>query len=128
MTCISRPAFCTSKSGPEYLLVVAEGPATTHLGDPQGRVLITRAPGYRLRVDPGDLDAERFVLGSILMDDSQFVQVAGTLEGDDFRSRGAARLRSLGSGFRVVDLTGEGDHWYLEPEPVLPGEPPTDSH
>lgn len=42
--------------------------------------------------------------------------------------RGAARLRSLGSGFSVVDLTGEGDHWYLEPEPVLPGEPPTDSH
>jgi replicative DNA helicase len=33
---------------------------------------------------PCNLDAERFVLGSILMDDSQFVQVAGALEADDF--------------------------------------------
>src|SRR5579872_6213527 len=33
---------------------------------------------------PCNLDAERFVLGSILMDDSQFVQVAGSLEGEDF--------------------------------------------
>src|SRR5215469_15867307 len=33
---------------------------------------------------PCNLDAERFVLGSILMDDSQFVQVAGGLEEADF--------------------------------------------
>ena len=33
---------------------------------------------------PCNLDAERFVLGSILMDDSQFVQVAGALDADDF--------------------------------------------
>jgi replicative DNA helicase len=33
---------------------------------------------------PCNLDAERFVLGSILMDDSQFVQVAGALEEEDF--------------------------------------------
>jgi DNA-binding SARP family transcriptional activator len=30
------------------------------LGDPEGRVLTTRAPGYQLLLDPGDLDAERF--------------------------------------------------------------------
>jgi DNA-binding SARP family transcriptional activator len=30
------------------------------LGDPEGRVLTTRAPGYQLRLQPGDLDAERF--------------------------------------------------------------------
>ena len=30
------------------------------LGDPEGRVLTTRAPGYQLRLDPGDLDAECF--------------------------------------------------------------------
>jgi DNA-binding SARP family transcriptional activator len=30
------------------------------LGDPEGRVLTTRAPGYQLRLRPGDLDAERF--------------------------------------------------------------------
>jgi len=33
---------------------------------------------------PCNLDAERFVLGSILMDDSQFVQVAGAIEAGDF--------------------------------------------
>jgi DNA-binding SARP family transcriptional activator len=30
------------------------------LGDRHGRLLMTRAPGYQLLLDPGDLDAERF--------------------------------------------------------------------
>jgi replicative DNA helicase len=33
---------------------------------------------------PTNVDAERFVLGSILLDDSFFVQAAGTLEAEDF--------------------------------------------
>src|SRR5690349_8248135 len=33
---------------------------------------------------PANLDAERFVLGAILMDDALFIQIAGTLEADDF--------------------------------------------
>ena len=33
---------------------------------------------------PTNLDAERFVLGSILLDDSFYIQAAGTLEGNDF--------------------------------------------
>jgi replicative DNA helicase len=33
---------------------------------------------------PVNLDAERFVLGSILLDDNLYVQAAGTLEPDDF--------------------------------------------
>src|SRR3954463_1715704 len=33
---------------------------------------------------PTNLDAERFVLGSILLDDALYVQAAGTLEPDDF--------------------------------------------
>jgi replicative DNA helicase len=33
---------------------------------------------------PANVDAERFVLGSILLDDSVYVQVAGTLEPEDF--------------------------------------------
>src|ERR1700746_3592374 len=33
---------------------------------------------------PVNLDAERFVLGSILLDDDLYVQAAGTLEPDDF--------------------------------------------
>ena len=33
---------------------------------------------------PANLDAERFVLGAILMDDALYIQVAGTLEADDF--------------------------------------------
>jgi DNA-binding SARP family transcriptional activator len=30
------------------------------LGDPEGRVLVTRAPGYQMLLRPGDLDAEHF--------------------------------------------------------------------
>src|SRR5216684_1397276 len=44
-------------------------------------------PSTGLALDKGlpcNLDAERFVLGSIMMDDSQFIQVAGSLEPDDF--------------------------------------------
>jgi replicative DNA helicase len=33
---------------------------------------------------PTNIDAERFVLGSILLDDSLYIQAAGTLESDDF--------------------------------------------
>src|SRR5436190_8946210 len=33
---------------------------------------------------PSNLDAERFVLGSILLDDSYFIQTAGALDTDDF--------------------------------------------
>jgi replicative DNA helicase len=33
---------------------------------------------------PCNLDAERFVLGSILLDDSHFIQVAGAIQPDDF--------------------------------------------
>lgn len=33
---------------------------------------------------PGNIDAERFVLGAILADDSNFVQVAGSLDIEDF--------------------------------------------
>src|SRR5437870_4348225 len=33
---------------------------------------------------PTNLDAERFVLGSILMDDTVYIQAAGVLDADDF--------------------------------------------
>ena len=33
---------------------------------------------------PTNVDAERFVLGSILLDDSFYIQAAGTLDGNDF--------------------------------------------
>jgi replicative DNA helicase len=33
---------------------------------------------------PANLDAERFVLGAILMDDALYIQVAGTLQAEDF--------------------------------------------
>ncbi len=41
----------------------------------------TNAPEKGL---PTNVDAERFVLGSILLDDSFYVQAAGSLEGNDF--------------------------------------------
>ncbi len=36
------------------------------------------------RALPSNVDAERFVLGSILMDDAQYILAAGTLEAEDF--------------------------------------------
>src|SRR5258705_10544221 len=33
---------------------------------------------------PANLDAERFVLGSILLDDSYYIQTAGALDAEDF--------------------------------------------
>jgi replicative DNA helicase len=33
---------------------------------------------------PANVDAERFVLGSILVDDQVFLQVAGVIEPEDF--------------------------------------------
>src|SRR5579871_474385 len=41
---------------------------------------------------PTNVDAERFVLGSILLDDSFYIQAAGTLEPDDFRSEKHRRI------------------------------------
>ena len=50
------------------------------------------------------MDAERFVLGSILMDDSQFVQVAGSLEGEDFSLEKHRRIFQ-----RMADLSERGE-------------------
>jgi replicative DNA helicase len=47
---------------------------------------------------PTNVDAERFVLGSILLDDSLYVQAAGTLEADDFSLEKHRRIfRRMGS-------------------------------
>ena len=50
------------------------------------------------------MDAERFVLGSILMDDSQFIQVAGSLEGEDFSLEKHRRIFQ-----RMADLSERGE-------------------
>jgi replicative DNA helicase len=42
------------------------------------------APNAAEKGLPTNVDAERFVLGSILLDDSFYIQAAGTLEADDF--------------------------------------------
>jgi len=41
---------------------------------------------------PSSLEAERLVLGSIMMDDSQFIQVASLLEADDFSEERHRRI------------------------------------
>ena len=41
---------------------------------------------------PTNVDAERFVLGSILLDDALYVQAAGTLEADDFSLESHRRI------------------------------------
>ena len=53
---------------------------------------------------PANLDAERFVLGAILMDDSNFVQVAGILDMEDFSLEKHRRIF-----LRMHDLATRGD-------------------
>jgi replicative DNA helicase len=36
---------------------------------------------------PANIDAERFILGSVLLDESRFIEIAGVLNNDDFASR-----------------------------------------
>src|ERR1700688_545874 len=53
---------------------------------------------------PRNLDAERFVLGSILLDDSQFIQVAGTVESEDFSLEKHRRIFQ-----RMGELSARGE-------------------
>src|SRR5712692_6239344 len=53
---------------------------------------------------PSNLDAERFVLGSVLMDDSQFVQVAGVIEAEDFSLEKHRRIFQ-----RMGELSARGE-------------------
>jgi replicative DNA helicase len=53
---------------------------------------------------PTNLDAERFVLGSILIDDSFYIQAAGTLESDDFSLEKHRRIFK-----RMGDLQDRGE-------------------
>ncbi len=58
------------------------------LGDPEGRVLTTRAPGYRLLLQPGDLDAESF--------ETLVAQGRRALAGADPRGAAEALAEALG--------------------------------
>ena len=53
---------------------------------------------------PANLDAERFVLGSIMMDDSAFIPIAGTIEADDFAIEKHRRIF-----LRMTDLYDRGE-------------------
>ena len=53
---------------------------------------------------PTNVDAERFVLGSILLDDSFYVQAAGALEADDFSLEKHRRIFR-----RMGDLSERGE-------------------
>jgi replicative DNA helicase len=53
---------------------------------------------------PANLDAERFVLGAILMDDTYFIQAAGTLDADDFSLEKHRRIYG-----RMLDLNGRSE-------------------
>ncbi len=53
---------------------------------------------------PANLDAERFVLGSILLNDSVYLQVAGSIEPDDFSLEKHRRIFA-----RMKDLYDRGD-------------------
>lgn len=53
---------------------------------------------------PANLDAERFVLGSILMDDATFISIAGSLQADDFSLEKHRRIFS-----RMAELYDRGE-------------------
>jgi replicative DNA helicase len=53
---------------------------------------------------PANLDAERFVLGAVLMDDALYIQVAGTLEAEDFSLEKHRRIF-----LRMGELYARGD-------------------
>lgn len=53
---------------------------------------------------PANLDAERFVLGSILMDDTNFVGVAAVLDADDFSLEKHRRIYG-----RMAEIAERGD-------------------
>src|SRR5271165_1533018 len=53
---------------------------------------------------PANLDAERFVLGSILLNDSVYLQVAGAVEPDDFSLEKHRRIFA-----RMKDLYDRGE-------------------
>ena len=53
---------------------------------------------------PANVDAERFVLGSILVDDSTFINVAGVLEADDFSMEKHRRIF-----LRMLELNQRGE-------------------
>jgi replicative DNA helicase len=53
---------------------------------------------------PVNLDAERFVLGSVLMEDALFVQVAGALQAEDFSLEKHRRIYS-----RMAELQERGE-------------------
>ena len=54
---------------------------------------------------PVNVDAERFVLGSILLDDNLYIQAAGVLETDDFSLEKHRRIFR-----RMGDLNDRGEH------------------
>src|SRR5216684_8284475 len=53
---------------------------------------------------PANLDAERFVLGSILLDDTYYLQVAGAVEPGDFSLEKHRRIFA-----RMKDLYDRGE-------------------
>src|ERR1700692_2368178 len=54
---------------------------------------------------PSNLDAERFVLGSIMLDDGLSIQAAGSLEADDFSLEKHKRIFK-----RMGDLHDRGEN------------------
>ena len=53
---------------------------------------------------PSNIDAEKFVLGSILIDDETFLQIAGVIEAEDFSLEKHRRIF-----LRMIDLHDRGD-------------------
>ena len=73
---------------------------------------------------PLNLDAERFVLGSIMMDDSLFVQVAGVLQAEDFALEKRKELIAREIHYSSRRASGPFvEEAYAAPPPPNPEEP-----
>ena len=60
---------------------------------------------------PTNLDAERYVLGSILLDDTLFVQVAATIEADDFSLEKHRRIFLRMAALHTAARRSTGSPW-----------------
>jgi replicative DNA helicase len=61
-------------------------------------------PSFLEKRLPSNVDAERFVLGSILLNDNLYIQAAGNLEPDDFSVEKHRRIFS-----RMAELQARGE-------------------
>jgi replicative DNA helicase len=62
---------------------------------------------------PANIDAERFILGSVLLDDSRFIDIAGVITNADFALEKHRRIYT-----RMMELHERGEKSTASPLPM----------